>query len=140
MRVGARLQYSCIKIGGKTHIHQAETRHHLLALLRPACRVSSRRAPGVDEELVHVLEGVEAVRAAPAQDVDIELVRLGEEEVGLRGYEREALDETDAQRPVRDDLRQRQGRRLDVVPALHYLQVRRDRPQVLVGVLVCQIA
>lgn len=125
---------------GETHVHQAEARHHLLALLGPAGGVGTGGAPGVDEELVHVLEGVEAVGAAPAQDVDVELVGLGEEEVGLGGDEREALDETDSQRPVRDHLRQRQGRRLDVEPALDDLQVRRDRPQVLVRVLVRQVA
>lgn len=126
--------------GRETHIHQTKARHHLLALLGPAGGVGAGGAPGVDEELVHILEGVEAVGAAPAQDVDVELVRLGEEEVGLGGHEREALDKADAQRAVGDDLRQRQGRGLDVEAALDDLQVRRDRAQVLVRVLVCQVA
>lgn len=78
--------------------------------------------------------------AAPAEDVDVELVGLGEEEVGLGGDEGEALDEADAQGAVGDDLGQRQGGGLDVEAALDDLQVRRDRPQVLVRVLVRQVA
>ena len=124
----------------QTYIHQTEARHHLLALLGPAGGVGARGGAGVDEELVHVLEGVEAVGAAPAEDVDVELVGLGQQQVGLGGDEGEALDESDAQRAVRHDLRQRQRRRLDVEPALDDLQVRRDRPQVLVRVLVRQVA
>jgi hypothetical protein len=41
---------------------------------------------------------------------------------------------------VRHHLRQRQRRRLRVVPALDDLQVRRDRPQVVVRRLVRQVA
>lgn len=78
--------------------------------------------------------------AAPAEDVDVELVGLGEEEVGLGGDEGEALDEADAQGAVGDDLRERQRRRLDVKAPLDDLEVRRDRPQVLVRVLVRQVA
>lgn len=78
--------------------------------------------------------------AAPAEDVDVELVGLGQEQVGLGGHEREALDEADAQGAVRDHLRQGQRRRLHVEPALDDLEVRRDRPQVLVRVLVRQVA
>lgn len=112
----------------KTHIHQAKARDHLLALLGPAGTVGARGTAGVDEELIHVLEGVEAVGAAPAEDVDVELVGLGEEEVGLRGDEGEAFDEADAQGAVRDDLRQGQGRGLDVEAALDDLEVGRDGP------------
>jgi hypothetical protein len=44
------------------------------------------------------------VRAAPAEDVDVETVRLGEEEVGFVGDEGEALEESDAEGAVGDDL------------------------------------
>ena len=77
--------------------------------------------------------------AGVAEDVDVELVGLGEQEVGLGGDEGEALDEADAQGPVGDDLGQRQRRRLHVEPPLDDLQVRRDRPQVLVRVPVRQV-
>lgn len=127
----------------QTYIHQAKARDHLLVGLvlgEPAGGHGAGGAAGVDEELVHVLEGVEAVGAAVAEDVDVELVGLGEQQVGLGGHEREALDEADAQRPVRHHLRQRQRRGLHVEPPLHDLQVRRDRPQVLVRVPVRQVA
>jgi hypothetical protein len=52
---------------------------------------STGGASRVHEELVHVLEGVEAVGAAPAEDVDIEAVRLGEQQVRFVGYECEAF-------------------------------------------------
>jgi hypothetical protein len=81
------------------------------------------------------------MRAAPAQHIDVQLVRLGHHEIHLDGrHDAEALEEADAQRAVRHHLRQRQRRRLDVVPALDDLQVRRDRPQVLVRRLVRQVA
>ncbi|KAK7978330.1 hypothetical protein PG988_005820 [Apiospora saccharicola] len=114
--------------------------HHLLALLGPARRVGAGGGARVDEELVHVLEGVEAVGAAPAEDVDVKLVGLGQQQVGLRRHEREALDEAHAQRAVRHHLRERQGGGLDVEPAFDDLQVRGDGPQVLVRVLVGQVA
>ena len=77
--------------------------------------------------------------AGVAEDVDVELVGLREQEVGLSGNEGEALDEANAQRPMRDHLRQRQRRRLHVEPALDDLQVRRDRSQVLVRMPVRQV-
>ena len=126
---------------GRTHVHQAEAGDHLLVLggEGPGGE-GAGGAAGVDEELVHVLEGVEAVGAAVAEDVDVELVGLGEQQVGLGGDEGEALDEADAQGAVGDDLGQRQRRGLDVEAALDDLQVRRDRPQVLVRVPVRQVA
>ncbi len=78
--------------------------------------------------------------AAVAEDVDVEAVGLGEQQVGLVGDEREALEEADADAAVRDDLRQRQRRGLDVVPALDDLEVGRNGAQVLVRVLVGQVA
>lgn len=123
-----------------TYIHQAEARHHLLVLLRPARRVRARGRARVNKELVHVLEGVEAVGAADAEDVDVELVRLGEQQVWLVGDEREPFDEADAQGPVGDDLRDGQRRGLDVEPALDDLEVWRDAAQVLVRVLVGQVS
>ena len=78
--------------------------------------------------------------AAPAEDVDVEAVGLGEEQVGLAGDEGEALEEADADAAVGDDLRERQRRRLDVVPALDDLEVRRDGAEVVVRVLVREVA
>jgi hypothetical protein len=77
------------------------------------------------------------VRAAPAQHVDVQLVGLGHHEVHLGGGDgREALEEADAQRAVRDDLRERQRRGVGIVPALDDLQVRRDGSKVIVRRLV----
>lgn len=78
--------------------------------------------------------------AAPAEDVDVELVGLGEEEVGLVGDEGEALEEADAQGAVGDDLREGQGGGLDVEAALDDLEVGRDGAEVLVGRLVGQVS
>lgn len=78
--------------------------------------------------------------AAPAQDVDVQLVGLGQEQVGLAGDEGEALEEADAQPAVGDDLREREGGRLHVEPALDDLEVGRDGPQVLVRRPVSQVA
>lgn len=78
--------------------------------------------------------------AAVAEDVDVEAVGLGEEEVGLAGDEGEALEEADADAAVRDHLRQRQRRGLDVVAALDDLEVGRDGAQVLVCIFVGQVA
>lgn len=78
--------------------------------------------------------------AAPAEHVDVELVGLGEEEVGLVGDERETLEETDSQGAVGDDLGQRERGRLDVKAALDDLEVGRYRAEVLVGRLVGQVA
>ncbi len=93
----------------------------------------------VDEELVHVLEGVEAVGAAPAEHVDVEAVGLGEQQVGLARDEGEALEEADAQGAVGDDLAQRQRRGLDVEAALDDLEVGRHGAQVLVRLLVVRL-
>lgn len=130
------------KKSNSTYIHQTETRHHLPLL--PLCRAPAgtkrpRRAARVDEELVHVLEALEAVGAAPAEHIDVELVGLGEEEVGLVGDERETLEETDSQGAVRNDLGQRERGRLDVKAALDDLEVGRYRAEVLVGWLVGQV-
>lgn len=78
--------------------------------------------------------------AAPAQDVDVEAVGLGEEHVGLGGDEGEALEEADAEGAVGDDLADGQGRGLDVVPAADDLEVRRDGAEVVVGRAVRQVA
>lgn len=78
--------------------------------------------------------------AAPAQDVDIEPVGLGEQQVGLVGDEGEALEEADADAAVGDDLRQGEGRGLDIGAALDDLEVRRQGAEVLVGVLVGEVA
>lgn len=78
--------------------------------------------------------------AAPAQHVDVELVGLGQQQVGLARDEGEALEEADAQAAVGDDLRQRQGGGLDVEAALDDLEVWRDGAEVLVGRLIGQVA
>lgn len=131
----------CLSQGKETHVHQAETRHHLLPLSDPPRGESARRTAGVDEELVLVLIRIEAMRAAPAQDVDVQLVGFGHHEVHLDGrHHGEALEEADSQRAMRHHLRQRQRRRLRVVPALDDLQVRRDRSQVVIRRLVRQVA
>lgn len=127
----------------QTYIHQAETRHHLAVLpfrRAPAGRERARRRAGVHKELVHILEALEAVRAAPAQHVDVQLVRLGQQQVGLVGDQREAFQEADPEAPVRDDLGEREGRGLDVEAALDDLEVRRDGAEVLVGGLVGQVS
>jgi hypothetical protein len=46
------------------------------------------------------------VGTAPAEHVDVELVGLGEEQIGFIGDEGKALEEADADGAVRDDLRQ----------------------------------
>lgn len=122
------------------YIHQAETRRRLLRLQSQAGMKSSRSAPGVHKELVHVLKGIEAVGAAPAEHVDVEAVGLGEEQVGLGGDEGEALEEADADAAVLDDVGDGQRGGLDVVAALDDLEVGRDGAQVLVRVLVGQVA
>lgn len=78
--------------------------------------------------------------AAPAQDVDVQLVGLGQEQVGLAGHEGEALEEADAQAAVGDDLGEGQGGGLDVEAALDDLEVGRDGSEVLVRRLVRQVA
>ena len=80
------------------------------------------------------------MRATPAQDIDVEPVRLGQEQVWFVAHEREALEEPDAHAPVRHHLRQRERRRLHVHAALDDLEVWRHRPEVLVGCLVCEVA
>lgn len=123
-----------------TYVHQTEARRRVLALLLPAVQKGARRAAGVDKELVHVLKGIEAVSAPPAQDIDVEPVGLCEEQVGLAGDEGEAFEEADADAAVRHDLRQGQRGGLDVVAALDNLEVGRNGPQVVVRVLVRQVA
>jgi hypothetical protein len=122
------------------YVHQAKAWHGVLPLLSPARREGARGAAGVDEKLVHVLEGVEAVGAAPAEDVDVETVGLGEEQVGLVADEGEALEEADAQSAMGDDLGEGQGSGLDIEAALDDLEVGGDGAEVLVCVLVGQVA
>lgn len=127
----------------RTYIHQAETRHNLLLLAlagAPAGGEGAGCGPGIHEELVHILETLELVGAAPAEHVDVELVGLGQQQVGLAGDEGEALEEADAQAAMGDDLRQGQGGGLDVKAALDDLEVRRDGAEVLVRRLVGQVA
>lgn len=125
---------------GRPYIHQTETGHDILPLDRPATRKGTGRAAGIDEELVHVLEALEAVRAAPAEHVDVQLVGLGEQQVRLVADQREALQEADADAAVRHDLREGQGGGLHVVAALDDLQVRGYRAEVLVCALVGEVA
>lgn len=91
-----------------TYIHQAKARHNLLLLALAGAPTGGEGAGGgawIHEELVHVLEALELVGAAPAEDVDVELVGLGQQQVGLARDEGEALEEADAQAAVGDDLR-----------------------------------
>jgi len=126
--------------GSVTYIHETETRHDILALNRPTRGKSARGTAGIDEELVHVLEALEPVGAAPAEHVDVQLVRLGQQQVRLVADQGEALEEADADAAVRDDLRQGEGGGLDVVAALDDLEVGRYRAEVLVCALVGQVA
>lgn len=126
-----------------TYIHQAEARHDLLLLALASAPAGGEGAGGgarVHEEFVHVLEALELVGAAPAEDVDVELVGLGEQQVGLARDKGEALEEADAQAAVGDDLGQGQGGGFDVEAALDDLEVWRDGAEVLVRRLVGQVA
>lgn len=125
---------------GISHIHQAETRRRRLRIQARPRQERSRGAPRVDKELVHILESIEAVGAAPAQDVDVQPVGLGKQQVGLVGDEGEALEEADADAAVGDDLRQGERRGFDIGAALDDLEVRRQGAQILVGVLVGEVA
>lgn len=78
--------------------------------------------------------------ATPAEHVNIQLVRLGQQQVGLIGDEGESFQEADSNAAVRHHLRQGERGRLDVISALDNLQVRRNRSQVLVRVLVRQVS
>jgi hypothetical protein len=99
-----------------------------------------RRAAGVHEELVHVFERIEAVGAAPAEDVDVETVRLGKQQVRLGRDERESFEEADADAAVLDDVCDGEGGGLDVLAAADDLEVRADGAEVLVGGLVGEVA
>lgn len=126
-----------------TYVHKAETRYNLLLLAlagAPAGGEGAGGGPGVHEELVHILETLKLVGAAPAEHVDVELVGLGQQQVGLAGDEGEALKEADAKATVGNDLRQGQGGGLDVEAALDDLEVRRDGAEVLVCRLVGQVS
>lgn len=69
------------------------------------------------------------MRAGPEQDVDVHLTGGHQEAIRVGGRDDGVtVGEADAQLAVRDDLRQRQVRRLDVKVPLDHLQVRRDRP------------
>lgn len=78
--------------------------------------------------------------AAPAKDVNVELVGLGEEQVGLGGDEGEALKEADAERAVGDDLGEGEAGSFNVVAALDDLEIRCDGAQVFVGVAVGEVS
>lgn len=128
-------------LDGRTYVHQAEARCRILPVLGiPPVHERSSRTSGVDEELVHVLERIEAVGSAPAEDVDVEAVRLGEQEVGLVRDEGETLEEADAEGAVGDDLCEGEGGGLDVVAALDDLEVGGDGAEVFVGLLVGEVA
>lgn len=77
--------------------------------------------------------------AAPAQDVDVQPIGFGQQQIGLGGNKGEALEEANAYAAVGDDLRERQRRGLDIGAALDDLEVRRHGPQVLVCVFVCEV-
>lgn len=77
--------------------------------------------------------------AAPAQDVDVQSIRFGEQQVGLGGNKGEALEEANSYAAVGDDLRERERRGLDIGAALDDLEIRRHGSQVLVRVLVCEV-
>ncbi len=137
------------KIEREAHIHEAEARDNLVFRLlvvgaeagaAPAGEIGAGGAARVDKELVHVLEALELVGAAPAEDVDVEAVGLGKQQVGLVANEGEALEEADADGAVGDDLGQRKGGGLDVKAALDDLEVGGDGAQVLVGLLVSEVA
>jgi hypothetical protein len=80
------------------------------------------------------------VCAAAAEDVDVETVGFGEEQVGLVRDECEAFEEADADTAVRHNLCEREGSRLDIVTAFDNLEVWCDGAKVLVGLLVCEVA
>lgn len=74
-----------------SHIHETKARHWLFLFLFPARVEGPRGTARVDEELVHILEGIKAVGATPAEDIDVEFVGVGEEQVRLVGDERETF-------------------------------------------------
>lgn len=79
-------------IGVDTHVHQAEAWCRILSVLVvPAIHEGTCCASRVHEELVHVFESIEAMCAAPAEDIDVKAVGLGQEQVWLIGDQREAL-------------------------------------------------
>lgn len=80
------------------------------------------------------------MRAAPAEHVHVQPVRLRQQQVRLAGHEGEALEEADPDAAVGDDLCERQGRGFHVVPALDDFEVWRDGPEVFVGLLVGEVA
>lgn len=63
------------------------------------------------------------MRAAPAEDVDIELVRLCQQEVRLAANKGETFEKADAEGAVGDDLREWQGGGIDVEAALGDLEI-----------------
>lgn len=87
-----------------SHIHQAETRRRRLCIQARSCYECSRRTPRVHKELVHILEGIETVRAAPAQDVDIQSVGFGQQQVGFVGNKSKAFQEANSYAAMGDDL------------------------------------
>lgn len=112
----------------RTYVHQAEAWHNFFALLSPASRERAGCAPGVHEELVHVFEALELVGAAPAEDVHVKLISLGEEQVRFAANEREAFQEAHADVAVGHHLGDGEGGRLDIEAALDDLEVGRYCP------------
>lgn len=124
----------------QTYIHQHKTRRRLPSLQAPTWMKGPRRAARVHEELVHILEGIKAVGAAPAEDVDVQAVSFGEKQVWLARDEGEALEETDADAAMLDDVCDGEGCCLDVLAAADDLEIGADGAEVLIGVLVGEIA
>lgn len=78
--------------------------------------------------------------AAPAEHVHIQLVGLGQEQVGLAANEREALQEADADAAVGHHLGDGEGGGLDIEAALDDLEVGGYCSQVFVGVSIGEVA
>lgn len=121
-------------------IHETEARCRLVGLLAETLHESASCTTGVYEELVHILEGVKAVSTTPAQNIHIQFIRLGQKKVWFVRDECETLQETNAKAAVGDDLGQWEGGGLDVIAALHNLEIGGDGSQVLVRVLIGQVS
>jgi hypothetical protein len=101
---------------------------------------SAGRTARVYKELVHILEGIKAVSTAPAQNIHIQFVRLGQKKVWLIGDKCESLQKTNAKASVGNNLGQWEGSGLDVIAAFHNLEIGGDGSQVLVRVLIGQVS
>jgi hypothetical protein len=80
------------------------------------------------------------MRAAPAEHIDIESIRLGEQQIGLSGDEGESFEEADADASVLDDAGDGEGGGFYVVAAADDFEVWADGAEVFVGVFVGQVA